>query len=128
MSRLRTLVLDDDKNFRDLFVDLFTRQGYEAISVVTGEEALCKIQEERFDLAALDFNLPGWVDGIDFLKELKSLSPNTEVILLTGHASEEGGMKPSAMAPFTIISNRSITSTPVAKALESHRLNDGPSH
>lgn len=85
----RILVLDDDKPFRELLVDLFTREGYEAVSVATGEDALCKIQEERFDLATIDFDLPGWVNGIDFLKELKETAPHTEVILLTGNASEE---------------------------------------
>lgn len=85
----RILVLDDDKTFRELLVDLFTREGYEAVSVATGEDALCKIQEERFDLATIDFDLPGWVNGIDFLKELKEVSRETEVILLTGNASEE---------------------------------------
>ena len=87
MERPRILVLDDDKTFRELLADLFTRQGYDVVSVVTGEEALCKIQEEHFDLATIDFDLPGWVNGIDFLKELKSVAPITEVILLTGNAS-----------------------------------------
>ena len=85
----RILVLDDDKTFRELLVDLFTGQGYEVAAAVTGEEALCKIQEAQFDLATIDFDLPGWVNGIDFLKELKSASPQTEVILLTGNASDE---------------------------------------
>lgn len=89
MGRPRILVLDDDKMFRELLVDLFTGAGYEAVSVVTGEDALCKIQEEQFDLATIDFDLPGWVNGIDFLKELKEMAPRTEVILLTGNASEE---------------------------------------
>ncbi|TAK09488.1 MAG: response regulator [Candidatus Manganitrophaceae bacterium] len=89
MERPRILVLDDDKTFRELLVDLLTGAGYEAVSVVTGEDALCKIQEERFDLATIDFDLPGWVNGIDFLKELKEMAPHTEVILLTGNASEE---------------------------------------
>lgn len=70
-------------------VDLFTSAGYDVVTVVTGEDALCKIQEERFDLATIDFDLPGWVNGIDFLKELKEMAPHTEVILLTGNASEE---------------------------------------
>lgn len=85
----RILVLDDDKTFRELLVDLFTREGYEAVSVATGEDAFCRIQEERFDLATIDFDLPGWVNGIDFLKELKEMASHTEVILLTGNASEE---------------------------------------
>ncbi|SRR5579884_86235 len=89
MKRHRILVLDDDKTFRELLVDLFGSAGYEAVAAVTGEEALCKIQEERFDLATIDFDLPGWVNGIDFLKELKSAAPQTEIILLTGNASEE---------------------------------------
>jgi DNA-binding NtrC family response regulator len=83
----RILVLDDDKTFRALLVDLFTSEGYEVVTVATGEEALCKIQEERFDLATIDFDLPGWVSGIDFLKELKEVARETEVILLTGNAS-----------------------------------------
>lgn len=88
-KRPRILVLDDDKPFRELLVDLFTGAGYEVVTAVTGEDALCKIQEERFDLATIDFDLPGWVNGIDFLKELKETARNTEVILLTGNASEE---------------------------------------
>lgn len=89
MNRPRILVLDDEKAFRELLVDLFRSKGYEVVTVATGEDALCKVQEEQFDLATIDFDLPGWVNGIDFLKELKEMAPHTEVILLTGNASEE---------------------------------------
>ncbi len=89
MGQPRILVLDDDKALRELLVDLFTSKGYEVVCVATGEDALCKIQEERFDLATIDFDLPGWVNGIDFLKELKEMVSHTEVILLTGNASDE---------------------------------------
>lgn len=126
MYRPRILVLDDDKTFRSLLVDLFTGQGYEVVSVVTGEDALCKIQEERFDLATIDFNLPGWVNGIDFLKELKSISPDTEVILLTGHVSMETADEALRHGAFRYyvkpLHHIDAFLDLVAQALESYRL------
>ena len=126
MDRPRILVLDDDKTFRSFLAELFIDHGFEVVQVIGGEEALCEIQGKEFDLATVDFDLPGWVNGIDFLKELKSLAPETEVILLTGNASEEAASEAIRHGAFTYylkpLHHLDAFFQLIDQALESHRL------
>jgi DNA-binding NtrC family response regulator len=54
----------------------------------SGEEALARTAQARFDVALLDLHLPG-ISGIDLLAALKERLPETEAILLTAHSSVE---------------------------------------
>jgi len=57
-------------------------------TAATSTEGLKKIQERNFDLVLLDYQLPG-MTGIEFLEELRRRNLRVDVILLTGHGSEE---------------------------------------
>ncbi|MDP3284190.1 MAG: response regulator, partial [Desulfobacterales bacterium] len=47
------------------------------------------IKEKLFDVVLLDIKMPGGMDGIEVLREIKKIQPLTEVVLLTGHATVE---------------------------------------
>jgi len=59
---------------------------YEVHTASGGEEALHFIQNKDIDVVTLDLSMPG-LSGIDVLKEIKKLRPNTEVILITGYGT-----------------------------------------
>ncbi|MBC8199678.1 MAG: sigma-54-dependent Fis family transcriptional regulator [Desulfobacterales bacterium] len=84
----KILVVDDDPSMREFLEILLTTEGYEVTSASGGKEALGLCKKHKFDLAITDLKMPK-VDGIDVLKTIREISPETMVILITAFASGE---------------------------------------
>jgi DNA-binding NtrC family response regulator len=86
MQKLRILVVDDDRLFRESVVEMLHRQGYELESAVNGAEGLEKFQDGDFDLVISDFKMPG-MSGLEFLEKIKQCDPEIPFIMITGHGA-----------------------------------------
>ena len=84
----KILVVDDDQGMREFLEILLVREGYKVTSASGGKEAIGLCKKHKFDLAITDLKMPK-VDGIDVLKTIKEISPETMVILITAYASGE---------------------------------------
>lgn len=84
----RILVVDDDRGMRDFLEILLIREGYTVTAVADPERGLQKIKKEGFDLVITDLRMPK-MDGIEFLKKIKDISPESPVILITAFASAD---------------------------------------
>jgi len=84
----KILVVDDDQGIRDFIEILLSREGYAVITASGGKEAAALCKKKKFDLVITDLKMPK-MDGIDLLREIKEISPETLVILITGYASGE---------------------------------------
>jgi len=82
------LVVDDDQGMREFLEIMLGREGYRVVVAINTEKALEKCGKEVFDLAITDLKMPG-ADGIEFLRRIKDISPETLVILITAYASGE---------------------------------------
>jgi DNA-binding NtrC family response regulator len=82
------LIVDDDDELRAVVATRFRRLGMRVTEAGSGEEALARTAQARFDVALLDLHLPG-ISGIDLLAALKERLPEVEAILLTAHSSIE---------------------------------------
>ena len=80
----KVLVVDDEKYICDILNEYLSLQGYEVKIAVSGEEALDKFDEDRFDLVLLDVSLPG-MSGMDVLARIKKMDAGTGVIMLSGY-------------------------------------------
>ena len=80
------LVVDDLESIRDVLRGVLTENEHHVSEAASGEEALILMQEDIFDIAIVDFRM-GELSGLDFLKIVKDISPDTEIIMLTGHAT-----------------------------------------
>lgn len=89
MSDFSILVVDDEKDFLETIVKRLQKRNIDAIGVESGEAALAAMKERAFDVVLLDIKMPGGMDGIETLREMKKMQPLAEVILLTGHAAGE---------------------------------------
>jgi DNA-binding NtrC family response regulator len=85
---MRLLIVEDDEQLRQTLVRWFRQQGNRVTAVGSGEEALARADQERYDVALLDLHLPG-IGGLDLLSRLKERQPEAEVLLLTAHGSIE---------------------------------------
>ena len=84
----KILVVDDEAPVRDLFEDLFKKEGYSVKSVATGEESLELVAKEDFDVVLMDIKLTG-ISGLEALKKIKDLKPSVIVIMITGFGYDE---------------------------------------
>ena len=84
----KLLIVDDEVQILEVLEEFLGECGYEVHAVSSGREALELVhQEDRpFDLALVDWNLPG-IAGRDVITDLDELSPRTLVIVLTGSLS-----------------------------------------
>jgi DNA-binding NtrC family response regulator len=80
------LIVDDEKDIRDLFQDVLGQEGYQVFTATNGAEAISLGKQNRFDLALLDIKMPG-MDGIEVFQKLKKVKKDMEVIMLTGYGS-----------------------------------------
>jgi FixJ family two-component response regulator len=90
--RARLLVIDDEEGIRNLLRNEFASQGYKVDACSNGEEGLHCIREEKYDVLITDIKMPGTIDGLQLLAAVKKLSPETEVIVITGFATVENAV------------------------------------
>ncbi len=79
------LVVDDEAGPRES-LRMILKPLYEVHTASNGQEALRLIQDKDIDVVTLDLNMPG-LSGIEVLKEIRKLKPDTEVIVITGYGT-----------------------------------------
>ena len=89
MSKL--LLIDDEEAIVRVLSISLKSDGYDVVTAYSGEEGLKVFQRELPDVVLVDIKMPG-MDGIEVLKRIKNINPDTEVIIITGH-----GDMPSAI-------------------------------
>ncbi len=85
-TKTKILVVDDEQGTREVLLEFMRILGYQAVAVDTGEEAVHEMRKSRYDLVLTDLFLPG-MDGIDVVREIKAISADTIVIIVTAHGS-----------------------------------------
>jgi CheY-like chemotaxis protein len=83
---IRLLPVDDEEAYVDVLSNRLRKRGFDVTKSYSGTEALRKMRMNTFDVAVLDLKMPD-MDGIEVLKIFKSMAPEMEVIMLTGHGS-----------------------------------------
>ena len=99
MEGFKILVVDDEADFLETIVVRLKKRKLDATGVASGEAAIELLKNQLFDVILLDVKMPGGIDGIEALREIKKIQPLAEVVMLTGHASMETsieGMKQGA--------------------------------
>jgi DNA-binding NtrC family response regulator len=82
----RVMVIDDEPLMRITIQDALVADGYKVTSAETGEKGLTLLRENPVDILITDLKLPD-VDGIQVLKEAKTIGPETQVIMITAYGS-----------------------------------------
>jgi len=92
-AKVRVLLVDDEESFAVNLSRLLQNRNFEVVTAFDGFQALEAVRSaDAFDVAVLDVQMPG-MDGTATLKAIKKQSPQTEVIMLTGHATLKSGIQ-----------------------------------
>ena len=88
------LIIDDDKDICVTLSKILSSKGFETIISNNSDTAINEIKNKSVDLVLLDVWLEGSKkNGLELLKIIKNFSPNTPVILISGHANVEMAVK-----------------------------------
>ncbi len=80
----KVLIVDDEADIVQRLRKILTKEGFEVVTASDGREALDVFKQEQPGLVITDIAMPE-INGIDLLRRIKKLSPQTEVIIVTGH-------------------------------------------
>src|SRR6202158_1196967 len=83
----KVLVVDDDPAVRKSIDRVLTGKGYAVITAENGEEALRKLNEEKYDLVYTDIRMPG-ISGLEVAEQVKARKPWTPVVIITGYGTD----------------------------------------
>jgi DNA-binding NtrC family response regulator len=92
MSDATVLIVDDQEQLRDVCCEALEEAGYEVRAVPCGEEALEVLRNAPYDILLSDIKMPG-MNGLELLRRVRELSAQTEVILMTGHATVDNAVQ-----------------------------------
>lgn len=95
-------IIDDEPIIHEVLGDLLSSEGYKVENSASGEEALDKHSSQSFQLVLLDLLLPG-IDGIEVLKKLKKIDPNSVIIIITAFASVESAISAMKIGAYDYI-------------------------
>lgn len=92
MDCWKVLIVDDEFEIREVVAEYLETVGHDVVAVGSGREAmdLLERQEPRFDIALVDWQMPG-ISGRDVILELGRRSATSAVLIITGHLSESLG-------------------------------------
>ena len=88
MEKAKILIAEDEKTQRDLLEGFLQKEGFSVEAVANGREVLQKLEGDFFDLALIDYKMPE-LDGLQTLREIRKLSPDFPVIVMTAYGTVE---------------------------------------
>jgi two-component system NtrC family sensor kinase len=91
-SNNKILVIDDEESIRILLHISLTHKGFEVITAEDGGKGIEIFKQERPPIVITDIKMPG-IDGLEVLKEIRELNPDTRVIVITGHGDMESAIE-----------------------------------
>ncbi len=99
----KILIVDDELSILKVLSHIFKKQGYITETANSEENALKILKKQTFDLVISDIRLGDSRDGLDLLKEVKKLQPNTPVVIITGYASVKVAIKALKDGAFDLV-------------------------
>ncbi len=101
-ANAKILVVDDDPHLRKTLADILRLKGYDPVIAASGAEAVATAERESISLALIDLMLPD-MTGLEVMARIKAVSPLSEAIILTGHASMDTAIKATNQGAFSYL-------------------------
>ncbi|MFN2390914.1 MAG: sigma-54-dependent transcriptional regulator [Pyrinomonadaceae bacterium] len=95
----KALLIDDDISTLELMKFQLEEEGFEVTTVDSGKKGLDSVEGKEFDIILTDLNLPDF-NGIEMVSRCKEISPDTEIIMVTGYGSTEKAIEATKAGAF----------------------------
>jgi two-component system response regulator HydG len=118
------LVVEDDKNNLLSLEKIFKRESMRVLTALDGREGLEKVRKHQVDVVLTDLMMPG-MGGVELLQTVKTLSPDTEVVLMTAYGTVGTAVDAMKQGAYDFVEKplkRAAIVKTVQKALEKHSL------
>jgi len=86
-DNVKIMVIDDEPSVLESFKMILKIKDYDVATFPDGASALAQLEKGKYDVAFIDYKLPG-MDGLEVLKKIKESDPDVEVIIVTAYATE----------------------------------------
>ncbi len=86
---LSILIVDDDPGMRETLSDILEDKGLVVATAESGETAIQRMRETSYDLVLIDIMMPG-MNGVETLRQIKTVNPKAATVVMTGHSQLEG--------------------------------------
>ncbi|MBI4685701.1 MAG: response regulator [Nitrospirae bacterium] len=116
-KEVKVLLVDDEVEFVDTLAQRLRMRELHVDTVYDGEQALSFIKRIEPDVIVLDLKMPG-LHGIEVLREIKKMSPQIQVIILTGHGTEKDSEEAKKLGGFDFLRKPADIDLLVAKIKE----------
>ncbi len=127
-EKIRVLLVDDEKQFVTNMARILKVRGFDVTTAFDGYQAVDAIKYGGgFDVVVLDVKMPG-LDGVATLGEIKKRAPDTEVIMLTGHATLESGTQAMRKGAYDYLMKPCDIEDLVEKIKEAHEAEEIKRH
>ena len=92
MIKPKVLLVDDEEEFREVLSQRMEKRGLDTDTAENGLQAIEMVENKNYDAIILDLAMPG-LDGIETLERLLKQKPDLQIIVLTGQATVEKGVR-----------------------------------
>jgi DNA-binding NtrC family response regulator len=98
-NKIKLLMVDDEVKFLESISTRLALKNFDVTTAVSGKEAIESAEKGFFDVAVVDFQMPG-MDGVQVLNALKKRHKYLEIIMLTGHATVDSAVECTKLGAF----------------------------
>ena len=102
MQKANILIIEDERNMREVLSMLLEGEGYSVSSASDGAEGIEMLGRDIYDLVITDIKMPG-ANGFEVLKRAQGISPDTLVIMITAFGTIESGIEAMKLGAYDYI-------------------------
>lgn len=99
----KILIVDDEVPIRRTLREILEFEQYEVEEAADGQEGVSKVQNQKYDVVIMDIKMPK-MDGIEALERIMMISPETPVIMVSGHGTIDTAVEAVKKGAFDFIS------------------------
>ncbi len=96
---IRVLLVDDEEGYIKVLNSRLTKRQFQVTTACSGGDAIKAARKQDFDVAILDLKMEG-MDGLEVLKVFNQMGMDMQIIMLTGHGSQEAAMEGIQLGAF----------------------------